>query len=269
VLALVRRRLALAIVAVAVGVTAKLYPLLLAPTWLALHIGFGSLSRRTWLLLAGGGAAFGAAMLGALHALGLLLLPIARDVLLFRSRPFQLESTVGSLLLATGGEVVGSHGSFNVRTAVAAALAGPWDGLMALTLLALAVAAGRWASRHQDLAPAEQARAFCLWTAAALLVVLAESKVLSPQYLLWTVPFVGILPGALGQRAARLYLPTLLLTQLCYPIAYSYIQAHAQWAVALLLLRNGLLCALAFLLVGRALAPRSAEPSALPAALAS
>lgn len=255
VLFLIERRALLATLCILIGAAAKMYPLLLLPTWLLLLYGFGQGARRTSVRI---GSLLVAVGVGAVAAALLLFrgnLPLLHDVLVFQARPFQLESVVGSLLVAAGGasSIVASFGSFNADTPLARLLVPYWDLAMTLALLGVACAALRWALRHRQLAPAEQGRALVAWTMAALLVLLCMTKVLSAQYVIWGVPLVAALPGRRGRTIFRLFLATLFLTQLIYPSLYGALIRGSSAVLAVLLVRNALLCAVAVLAVRNAL----------------
>lgn len=225
---------------VALGAAAKMYPVLLAPTWLALGVGFGGRARRTALVAAGALAA--PALLGGL-ALYLRtggLGPLVADALMFRLRPFQLESLVGSVALALGGPsvVAGGFGSHNASAPALVRLQGLWDLFMVGALVALALLAGRWAARRHGASASERALAYCRFTTVALLVVLCTAKVLSAQYTLWLLPV--ILVGA-DRRLFLILVATYVLTQIEFPLLYGLLLAGAPPLLAVLLLRNLLL----------------------------
>jgi hypothetical protein len=52
---------------------------------------------------------------------------------------------------------------------------------------------------------------------AALLAYILAGKVLSPQYIVWLVPFVCVLPGATGSASRRVFLAICVLTAALYP----------------------------------------------------
>ncbi len=54
-------------------------------------------------------------------------------------------------------------------------------------------------------------------SAAAILAFILFSKVLSPQFLIWLVPFVSVLEGLTGKLARWLFLLCCLLTTLIFP----------------------------------------------------
>jgi len=263
--ALTTRRTLVAALLLVAGTLAKLFPILFVPVWLALLLGWGPPARRRfWLLLGGLGsvALAGAALLFVL--VGVAATPLTAQLSLFAARPFQIESTVGSLLLALRGAagVVTGFGSYNA--AAPAWLSASWELVMLVAVLAISVLAFRWARRNRGLDAAAEARAFALFTAVTLLAIWATSKVLSPQYLVWGVPLLALLPGERGPRIYRWFAVTLALGQLCYPILCDFL--HDGWppVVAILLARNALLWALLVLTLRAARAPASAE-TALPA----
>lgn len=283
------------------GAGAKMYPLLLVPCWLALLYGLGGEARRCAARLLLGFAVLGLCGVGLLALRSGASLPIIGDALLFRSRPFQIESLVGSMVLAARGAtaVVGSFGSHNVASPLCSWLAPRWEAMMLSVLLLLAALAGWWASRHRarlataDLAAmglpaadltatdlaARQAQALCLFTTTSLLVALCTSKVLSAQYLIWLFPLILILPERAARPASiyryRLYLVALCLTQIEFPLLYGLLLAASPPIVAVLLARNAVLLYLAvrclraaFSAPPRAPAAPAATASPLPAAAA-
>ena len=117
------------------------------------------------------------------------------------TRPLQLEALGAAVLLAahrlfdTGLVVESSHGSQNV--AGAGAVAAVQTALEIAALLLVWV----WFARG----PAEQGR-LVRACAAAVCAFVALGKVLSPQFLIWLVPFVALLGGRRGLVAGCLLL---------------------------------------------------------------
>ncbi len=116
-----------------------------------------------------------------------------------------------------------------------------------------------WSSHVAALALPLQAASFALvawrsWGArgegllrlstAAILGFVVFGKVLSPQYMIWLVPFMLVLPGRSGTRARAVFLLACLITTLLFPFAFHRLLACDGRAVALLNLRNGLLLGL-------------------------
>jgi hypothetical protein len=81
------------------------------------------------------------------------------------------------------------------------------------------------------------------YTAAAMLVYAIGGKVFSPQYLLWVLPFVAVLPGRTGAWTRRAMLPACVLTAALCPWSFRALVALEPWAFTLLNLRNILLVA--------------------------
>jgi glycosyl transferase family 87 len=158
-------------------------------------------------------------------------------------RPLQLESLGSALLLAAhhafgaGVTVATSHGSQNL------AGSGP-DALAALLTVAqvafLAWIWFRYARGHIGFVQA---------AAAALVVFVAFGKVLSPQFLIWLIAVVPLVPGRRGLWAMLLLAAALVLTQLWFPFRYWDLASHLDATVSWLVLsRDLVLAALAVVL---------------------
>jgi hypothetical protein len=250
VLAWQRDRPALAAILLAVGTTTKAYPLLLLPPLLYDYWARGQ-TRRV-----------GYALLGYAVTLVLLLSPAlyagvanALHSLRFQTnRHLQVESIWATppllLHLLTGFplEVVGRNRALVVL--------GPGDawggaGTPALALVVVATyALWRRLYRH-----GEQVTALLVGTVTLTLAAAVLSKVLSPQFLLWVMPPLVLLPLPRAARwrailALVLFLATLPLTQWIYPMHYGELVRYlTPTAVGALALRNLLLVvALALLL---------------------
>jgi len=161
------------------------------------------------------------------------------------ARDLQLESVLASVLLVAERlglcelDVGFSSGSWNVTGASAslAAAAGTIAGLAAVVWAWVLVWRGR-------ASVTELRTSF----AAIVAIVLVFAKVLSPQFVIWLVPLVAVVPGALGASALALSIPACVLTQLVYPARYEELVAKEALPVGLVALRNGLLVAIAAVL---------------------
>ena len=104
-------------------------------------------------------------------------------------RPIEIESTAGSIIglfhLAGwwGIDVNNSYGSTNFEGRRAAVL-----GLVIAVVGGVALLALWWRSALVRLPP----ETLIAWCTAAIAIALASSKVFSPQYLVWLVPFVAL-----------------------------------------------------------------------------
>jgi hypothetical protein len=225
----------------ALAIAYKLVPVLLAPVWTvgALpaswpHHGSKKLGWllpllvRTAALLAAIGLAFLPGMLyGGSPALDFIRY--------HQDRGIEVESVYGLVLLFASLcgypiELFDAYGSYNVRGGLSPLLTVVATGLV-VTLLA---AGSVWlllsflrrppeatATPCQTLAQVYP-RLFISWTFLFLLVAVALSKVLSPQYLLWLLPLAALLPFSVWQRRVILwsFLPLSLLTTLIYPVLF-------------------------------------------------
>jgi hypothetical protein len=104
----------------------------------------------------------------------------------------------------------------------------PWAQLALLGLVA-------WRARGRD--PMRMA-------GASVLSFVVAAKVLSPQYLLWILPFALAVPGRLGRWSRVLTLAACVLTTFVYPWAFIGLTHVAPIAVVLLNARNLTLVAL-------------------------
>jgi len=246
-LALVTRRNKTAAAILALATAVKLYPAVLLP--LLLIDVWRRLGRR-----------------GALAALGVYAGTLALVFLPFvvlaphgvihsldrqLGRPLQLESlgAVGLLLAHTLGQplsIVSSYGSQNVAGGWARAL-----GLLSTVFQVGLLARLWWLFAHER---EERGAALLRYSAALVAVFIAFGKVLSPQFLIWLVPLVLLVPGRRGLTATAVMLLSLILTQLYFPGHYWDLVALKSYPIALVALRDLLLVTVAVVLVWR---PRS------------
>lgn len=84
---------------------------------------------------------------------------------------------------------------------------------------------------------------------AAVLAFVLCGKVLSPQYLIWVMPFVTVLEGWTGRVARCIFLLGCAATTIVYPWAIRHLLAFESGTIALLNLRNVLLAVLFALLL--------------------
>ena len=205
-----------AAVVLGLAVSVKLYPVVLFPVaaiWLWRRDGSNVALR--WLGAAG--ATTLAVFLpfvvlspgGVAHSLGEQL-----------GRPDQIESLPAAILLAAhqlGGFALhtsGSHGSLNLVGRTATALG------VASTIVGLAGLAAVWASFAR--APMSRDR-LATAAAASLAIVVAFSRVFSPQFALWLLPVVALVADA---TAGAVLAAALVLTQLWFPNRYWELALH-------------------------------------------
>jgi hypothetical protein len=246
-----RPRLGFAVLGLAIAV--KGYPLVVAVVaapWLWKRAGKRTCIEASLVLA----AVVGLPLIAGLAVSGHGALTSLKDQI---SRPVEIESTGASILVALG------HLGFSYpRVSVAAAswgLSAPEQGLVsgvldlagAIAVLAFALLAWRRPTP----------RALVLGSLAAVVVFMATGKVLSPQYLIWTIPLFA-LAAAWGKRALTAVVgAAMVLTLAMFPTHFhDVVFQRTPWLLEVGL-RNVLLVA-AILLSLRQLA---AEPSAVPA----
>ena len=140
------------------------------------------------------------------------------------NRPLQVESLGAAVLMAA--QHLGMRPPGTVTTHGAQALSGPWTGLAAdlSTALELVAVLAVWILFARRRNP--DGETVLIAAAAAVCVLLAFDKVLSPQYMIWLVPVVVLVRGGRGIAAGALALLALGLTQTWFPSHY--------WSLALL-----------------------------------
>ena len=226
-----------------VAVAAKVWPAVLAPLFVAYV--WRSRGRRDALVCAG--LLVGAAAAVVVPFLVLSPGGVWDSVVRQTTRPLQVESLGAALvvvahhLFGTGAHMVSSHGSQNLGGGTANAIGA------VQTVLQIAAVAGIWiwfARAHRD--RAELARA----SAAVTVAFVALGKVVSPQFLIWLIPFVPLVRGRRGVRAAALFAAALVLTQTWFPQHYWSYALHFSTPVSFLVLaRDAVLLALLAVLV--------------------
>jgi Glycosyltransferase family 87 len=82
------------------------------------------------------------------------------------------------------------------------------------------------------------------FAAAAILAFMVANKVLSPQYVIWLLPFMAAIGGRVGRVARPLFLITCVVNFAVYPWSYLGLEHFQPLAIAILTARNGLLAAL-------------------------
>jgi Glycosyltransferase family 87 len=133
-------------------------------------------------------------------------------------RPLQVESLGAAVLMAAQHlgmpplTTIGSHG--------AQALSGRGAGLAAdlSTVLEIGTVIAIWIVFARRRNP--DAEAVLLAAAAAVAALVAFDRVLSPQYLIWIVPFIPLVRGWRGFHASALLFLALGLTQTWFPQHY-------------------------------------------------
>jgi uncharacterized membrane protein len=228
--------------ATAAGVALKLWPVLLLPAVLARRAGRGAALR--WFAITGGAVAAGCVIVGGWSR---LLSPLSWQ----SGRGLQVES-VAALPLMLGRAI--HHGPWRVRVSrfQSTEVFGPGThGLLlastVATALALAVLLRLWLSAFRRPALPVETIGWLVLTTSLLVIV--SGKTLSPQYLLWLGGPLAVLilrapRDVFVRRAAAGVLVACALTQLEYPLLYTYLinTGPSTFALTLLLaVRDGVL----------------------------
>jgi hypothetical protein len=163
-------------------------------------------------------------------------------------RPLQVESLGAAVLMA--GQHLGMRPLTTINSHGAQALSGRGAGLAAdlSTVLEIVAVVGVWVlyavRRRTD------GEWLLLAAAAVVTALVAFDKVLSPQYLVWLVPFVFLVRGGRGILVGVLLLVALGLTQTWFPSLYwTLALEHATPWSWYLLVRDLALVAIAVVLI--------------------
>ncbi|HEY1563199.1 MAG TPA: glycosyltransferase 87 family protein [Gaiellaceae bacterium] len=212
--AVVHERTVLSGVLLGLGFAAKLWPAVLLPLAIA-HLwrkrgrGAGYVVAAAFLAAAAlCFIPFAVIAPGGLHAM-------FSDQL---GRPLQVESLGSAVLMA--GQQLGMRPFTTVTSHGAQALSGRGAGLAAdlSTVVEIVAVLAVWTVF--GVRRAANGEAVLLAAAAAVAALVAFDKVLSPQYLIWLVPFVPLVRGARGILAGGLLFLALGLTQTWFPWHY-------------------------------------------------
>jgi Glycosyltransferase family 87 len=214
IVAIVRQRPVVSGLLLGLGFAAKLWPAVLLP------IAVAHLWRQR-----GRGAALAvmAAFVAAAAACFLPFAVLAPDGLraMFADqlgRPLQVESLGAAVLMAA--QHLGMRPLTTIDSHGAQALSGRGAGLAAdlSTVLEVVTVVAIWILFARRRNPDREA--VLLAAAAAVAALVAFDRVLSPQYLIWIVPFIPLVRGWRGVYASVLLFLALGLTQTWFPVHY-------------------------------------------------
>jgi uncharacterized membrane protein len=221
------------------GTLAKIYPAFLVPVFAAAHL-FERHVRPAALIVFGAGVAVIAVMAETVLAAG----PGALSFLAYQQdRGVEIESISGGMAMlasALGGppaQVAIGFGAWQVKSAFLDTVALPQTLFEVVVIVGL-LAAG-WISFARDVRMGGMVtpRTLVRYSLATLLAVILTNKVLSPQYLIWLLPFAALLPG----RQSLLLLAILVLTTVLYPLTFQSLVGVQAPAVIALNVRNVML----------------------------
>jgi uncharacterized membrane protein len=220
----------------AIATAVKLIPVLLVPALVLWHR-----HRRSGRQALVGATGF-AAVVAATFAPFFAIAPHAtwRLFAYHLDRPPEVESLGSSVLNVTnlGFRRVQSYGSEN--------LTGTWpDAFASLStlLIVLSVAAvALWMWRALRRGSGDVAGVLVAAVAASLVASVLLGKVISPQYMVWLLPAVLLVPGKWGRVAIVSMIVAMPLTQLVFPALFAtFVERGAALPAWLLFARNLLL----------------------------
>ncbi len=233
----------------ALGAMTKLFPALLAPLFFIYDCGRGQ-ARRAWQ----GAAVFVVA--AAVIALPFIILSpggFAASFTYHADRGLQIESLPASLLLL--GEKLGltslaierSAGSTNVVSPLADTLAtiSPLLVLVALALVYWLYFRRERGSFLNGKSRDDSSASLISFSLLAILAFMLLGKVLSPQFIIWLLPFMPLLTGPHRRLSWLLFIVIGLLSYLIYPTGYQTLEERNVRMIALLVARNAALVGLA------------------------
>ena len=132
---------------------------------------------------------------------------------------------------------------------------------MLSAMVAVVALAWRWASRTTDSARELAVAAYA--PLAAVLAMLVFAPILSPQYVLWFVPFAAIAAAAGDRWVGGLTLVTTALTT--FVLASIHAQTEgARWATYPIVVRNAILVAIGLVALRRLWASRRGRAATRP-----
>jgi uncharacterized membrane protein len=253
-LALARERPRTGLALLGLGAATKLFPALLVPLVVVWLLARGQ-RRAAWQ---------GAAVFAVVVAL--IVLPFAphglgRVVTFHLDRPVQIESTPAVVMRALGEGTVTGIPAHPDRFKSQGLVGRPADAIVAVcAALALAaiVAAAVTVRRRPDV------RGLVLCAFATLLAFVALGKVLSPQFVIWLLPFAAIAWAWREWVAASAVSVAIVLTQFEFPARYWQLVAGDTGVVVLVAFRNALLLVALTSLLAQLVAPaRWRRPAAV------
>jgi hypothetical protein len=228
--------------ALGLAIGTKVYPGFLVPVFLAYYV-INDRWRSGVIFL------FGLALtVGAIFAQ--IYLVAGSDAFSFltyqRDRGTEIESVMGGLALAADaflgipGRVYFAFGGFEVNSRILRTLAAPDFIAQVVLTLVLAIGGLRAMLRDRRVLGGVTRQTLTNYIVATLLVVILSNKVLSPQYIVWLLPFAALLPSP----KALLLVAVGVLTTIEYPIYFDALRAVDPFPVLVVNVRNALLLAL-------------------------
>jgi uncharacterized membrane protein len=230
----------------ALGALTKIYPLFIAPIFLVYH-----LRNRQYRPILSGIVTFAA--IGLLIFLPFLIISPSSILYLVNyhgQRGIQLESIYSSFLLIADKlglvsvRTVMSFGSWNLLSPLSDILAKLSTYIMGLCLLIT-----YWFIYKQIKPGKSQFTRLGTYALLVTMVTLIFGKVLSPQYLIWLIPFIPLVFGPLRNTVLITFIAIGILTYLIFPVYYLELMILRIDSVLILFIRNVLLILLAVMAI--------------------
>jgi hypothetical protein len=225
----------------ALGFMTKLYPVVIAPIYIFFYLR-DRCYKRIWQSI----IMFGVVCL-------IIILPflvtapgsVGQLVSTHSARPLQLETTYSSVLLVLGKltnispEIVYSYGSRNIMNPTAETLAA-----LSWLVTILFLLAAYWLIYRSIKANTTELPQIGTYSLLIVCVLLISSKVLSPQFLIWLIPFFPLVSGKKGVLLTAMLVVIGALTYYIYPLHYDGFENNESAVVFVLFVRNLLIIVL-------------------------
>ena len=229
------------------GAATKLYPALLVPIF-AIHCLTQKQPAIAIRLVAG--------FTTVIFALLLLLSPLGLDNLSYffnyhKLRGLQLESLPSGLLILAHKfgwvalNTTVNYGAVHLESPVAKPILQALPFAFVLGVMAALVSYWRQIKNRLSANRSFSSRQLTIYILAILSVFISTNKVFSPQYLIWLLPFIPLLPS----RQIGLFSLISVLTFLIYPVFYGFLIDEQIVLVLMLNFRNYLTVVLAVRLI--------------------
>ena len=243
---------ALAFALVALGVTAKVYPIIIAPLMVIYLLRDLNMKKLIW-----GSISFITTLL-VLNLPFYLASPenFIGFLTYHAERGLHSESTYASWLLISKllglTDVTGvfSYGSWNLASPLAdklAKLSFPFSAILLFVLYAV-YAWKLWKSPRNNLMSSENARDFVRFSTLSVAIFIASSKVFSVQYLIWLMPLIPLTEAKQTTVMWFIFAVIGIMTQFIYPYNYLNFESFLTPYVLVIIFRNILFVALTILI---------------------
>ncbi|MEW6141697.1 MAG: hypothetical protein AB1597_00880 [Chloroflexota bacterium] len=256
--AFVSRRTAVAWTLIALGVAAKIYPIVLVPLFFVYQV----INREYQRLLRGIVCFLGVLFVVAIPWLIIDTGGFWHSLTYHLERGLHSESTYGTALLMA--QVLGwtsvegslTYGSWNIASPLADALGG-LSFYLTVASLTLVYGLFGWLLRKglttrsevTTLRPQDRGWILLQFASLAVLIFMLTNKVFSAQYLLWLCPLLPLLGGRTRYLVWLLFAVAAALTQYVFPYHYIEFELGGSGTVAVLASRNVLLAVTAFVIL--------------------